>query len=166
MLRQHAAHPVFADKSATNVARERQAVFGVRCQPTGRDDTGDVADGSTAVIVTEGCDGVPGGSGGAVVVSRDGGATYSVVGVTNSYRPNTEYNNYTRIEGAFAKHLESFVDVIELPVASVTVATSFREDVAASTGIERERFCWQTCHRRTQDGVWMDQMFASRGCLT
>ncbi|MEL6416234.1 MAG: hypothetical protein AAFQ15_14950 [Pseudomonadota bacterium] len=118
----YASHPVFAEKASTNVARERQAVFGVRCKPTGRDDTGDVADGSTAVIVTEGCDGVPGGSGGAVVVSRDGGATYSIVGVTNSYRPNTEYNNYTRIEGAFAKHLQSFVDVIELPTASVTVA--------------------------------------------
>ena len=119
-----ASHPVFADKAASTSAHERQAVFGVRCAPTARDDTGDVADGSTAIIITEGCDGVPGGSGGPVVLSRDAGAGYAIVGVSNSYRPNTEYNNYTRIEGAFAAHLAQFVDLVEMPAASTLAATA------------------------------------------
>lgn len=114
----YADHPLFAEKAAKSTNRERQAVFGVRCEPTGRVGTGRVTDGDTGVIITEGCDGVPGGSGGPVVLSRDGGATYSIVGVANSYRPNTEYNNYTRIEGALAAHLANFVDVVELPAAS------------------------------------------------
>ena len=49
-----ATHPIFAGKASSTVSYERQAVFGVRCTPTGRDDTGTVADGSTAVIVSEG----------------------------------------------------------------------------------------------------------------
>lgn len=113
----YSEHPLFADKAASRRAHDLQAVFGVRCTPTGRVGTGRVSDGWTGVIITEGCDGVPGGSGGPVVLSRDGGATYSIVGVANSYRANTEYNNYTRIEGAFAAHLARFVDVRELPDA-------------------------------------------------
>lgn len=118
-----ATHPIFSGKAARTTSYERQAVFGVRCTPTGRDDTGSVADGSTAVIVTEGCGGVPGGSGGPVVLSRDGGATYSIVGVANSYRAKTEYNNYTSIEGAFAKHLSGFVDLTQMPAAPSATAT-------------------------------------------
>lgn len=116
-IARYADHPIFADKAASRRVHDRQAVFGVHCTPTGRVGTGRVSDGSTGVIITEGCDGVPGGSGGPVVLSRDGGATYSIVGVANSYRANTEYNNYTRIEGAFAAHLARFVDVSELPDA-------------------------------------------------
>lgn len=122
-LDRYARHPLFADRDVGTNKFERFAVFGVRCRATGREDTGDVPDGSTAVIITEGCDGVPGGSGGPLLVSRDGGATYSIIGVANSYRPDTEYNNYTRIEGAFAKHLAQFVDLLELPAASAVAAT-------------------------------------------
>jgi hypothetical protein len=61
---------------------------------------------------------VPGGSGGPLIVSRDGGASFSIVGVTNSYRKGTEYNNYTRIEGAFAKHLSTSLTLTTLPEAS------------------------------------------------
>ena len=117
-IARYAAHPVFSEKAATSIAQERQAVFGVRCEPTGRGDTGAVATGTTGVIITSGCDGVPGGSGGPTVLSRDGGLTYSIVGVANSYRPNTEYNKHTRIEGAFAAHLARFVDLVELPAAT------------------------------------------------
>lgn len=114
----YATHPFFADQAASNSRFDRQAVFGVRCDVTGRRDTGDVGDGTTAVIETEGCDGVPGGSGGPLVVSRDGGASYSIIGVANSYRPDTEYNNYTRVEGAFAKHLAAVIQLTELPAAN------------------------------------------------
>lgn len=63
----------------------------------------------TALYETEGCDAVPGGSGGPLLVSVDGGASYRVIGVTNSYRPNTEYNNYTTITGALLEHINTFV---------------------------------------------------------
>lgn len=116
-LERYAQHPLFAQQAVRPAKHARYAVFGVRCAARGHHDTGRVANGSTGVIVTEGCDGVPGGSGGPLLVSRDAGVTYSIVGVANSYRPNTEYNNYTRIEGAFAKHLAQFVDLIELPAA-------------------------------------------------
>lgn len=122
----YATHPLFADRSADNNRFERQAIFGVRCTATGRRDTGDVADGATAVIETEGCDGIPGGSGGPLLISRDGGLSYSIVGVANSYRPDTEFNNYTRIEGAFAKHLGAFIELAELPasIGSSTIAST------------------------------------------
>lgn len=120
----YANHPLFADQRASGNRFEQQAVFGVRCAATGRGDTGGVSDGSTAVIETEGCDGVPGGSGGPLLASRDGGASYSIVGVANSYRPDTEYNNYTSIEGAFAKHLATFVDLTPLPAATATYRPS------------------------------------------
>lgn len=126
-IARYATHPVFAAKAESTRHHEKQAVFGVRCKPTQRSDTGDVADGSTAVIITDGCDGVPGGSGGPVVLSRDGGATYHIVGVANSYRPDSEYNNYTRIEGAFAKHLGGFVELFAYP-ASASLETSQSED--------------------------------------
>ncbi|MDX8353971.1 hypothetical protein [Cognatiyoonia sp. IB215182] len=130
----YADHPLFAERAVKSAHRERQAVFGVRCEPTGRVGTGRVADGDTGVIITEGCDGVPGGSCGPVILSRDGGATYSIVGVANSYRPNTEYNNYTRIEGAFAAHLASFVDVGELPAASTFSIAPSHSDSADALG--------------------------------
>lgn len=118
----YAGHPLYADRDVGD-RFSRMAVFGVRCEATGREDTGDVAMRSTAIITTDGCDAVPGGSGGALLVSRDGGASYAVIGVTNSYRPNTDYNNYTRIEGAFAAHLGGYVDLVQLPAASGTTST-------------------------------------------
>lgn len=112
----YAGHPLYASRP-TSDRNARYDVFGVKCVSTGRDDTGDVPEGSTAVINTEGCDGIPGGSGGPLLVSRDGGESYTIIGVTNSYRPKTEYNNYTRIEGAFAKHLSQYVELVDLPEA-------------------------------------------------
>lgn len=44
--------------------------------------------------------------------------------MANSYRPNSEYNNYTRIEGAFAKHLSTFVDLAQMPAASIASGTA------------------------------------------
>ncbi|MEM7729677.1 MAG: hypothetical protein AAF311_10435 [Pseudomonadota bacterium] len=114
-LPRYAGHPLYADRGTDRFSR--YDVFGVRCKATGREDTGDVAEGSTAITATEGCDGVPGGSGGPLVLSRDGGASYAVVGVANSYRPDTEYNNWTRIEGAFAAHLRRLAPTIRLPDA-------------------------------------------------
>ncbi|MGJ8530139.1 hypothetical protein [Maritalea sp.] len=119
-LPRYASHPLYAARP-TSDKFARYDVFGVRCAATGREDTGDVAAGSTAVIVTEGCDGIPGGSGGALLVSRNGGTSYAITGVTNSYRANTEYNNFTSIEGAVAADLAAFVDLIALPSASSAV---------------------------------------------
>ena len=144
----YAQHPLFADKAANRNAHPRQAVFGVRCTPTGREDTGDVADGSTAVIVTEGCDGVPGGSGGPVVLSRDGGASYSIVGVANSYLPNTEYNNYTRIEGAFAAHLETFISLNSFPASAAEPSATFGKGVSFGPPDP-----WQEMQHSSQEGV-------------
>ncbi|GAB5449601.1 MAG: hypothetical protein Gyms2KO_44740 [Gymnodinialimonas sp.] len=119
----YADHPLFADRNVSD-RFERHAVFGVRCRATGRRDTGDMPEGSTAVIETEGCDGIPGGSGGPLLVSRDGGRSYTIIGVANSYRrTDPEYNNYTRIEGAFAAHLSSYVELIDLPPASAVTPT-------------------------------------------
>lgn len=116
----YAHHPLFAGRDL-DTKYARFAVFGVSCSVTGREDTGEVAEGSTAVIVTQGCDGVPGGSGGPLLVSRDGGASYAIVGVANSYRrTDREFNNYTRIEGAVAAHLSGYVDLVALPPASTT----------------------------------------------
>lgn len=119
----YAGHPLFTSRKPRSDALHQQAVFGVRCAVTGYDDTGDVAQGSTGLIITEGCDGVPGGSGGPLLLSTDGGATYSIIGVANSYRPNTEYNNYTRIEGAFAAHLGR-----HLPLTGATRAAGAPSD--------------------------------------
>lgn len=107
-LPRYAKHPIFTARKARGDGMHKQAVFGVLCKVTSGQDTGDVARGSTGIIITEGCDGVPGGSGGPLLLSQDGGANYAIIGVANSYRPNTEYNNYTRIEGAFAAHIETF----------------------------------------------------------
>lgn len=115
----YAQHPLYGDPDPERLNPELD-LFGVRCQPVGREDTGDVAEGSTAVIATEGCDGRPGSSGSAVLLSRDGGETYAVVGVRNSSRPGTEYNNDTRIEGAFAAHLGTFVDLVSFPESNST----------------------------------------------
>ncbi|WP_195819424.1 trypsin-like serine peptidase [Roseobacter sp. MH60115] len=129
-VERYATHPLFAERLKESSQFSRQTVFGVSCTAAGRRDTGDVAEGSTAVIETEGCDGVPGGSGGPLLVSRDGGAGYSIIGVANSYRPDTEYNNYTRIEGAFAKHLGAFVELAELPAAIGSSAIASTSDIA------------------------------------
>jgi hypothetical protein len=124
-LPRYANHPLY-DARTTSQKYARYDVFGVRCEATAREDTGDIAGDSTATIATQGCDGVPGGSGGPLVVSRDGGVSYNIIGVTNSYRPNTEYNNYTRIEGAFAKHLSTYLTLITLPEASSAAPISGR----------------------------------------
>ncbi|MGH1416381.1 MAG: trypsin-like serine peptidase [Pelagimonas sp.] len=116
-LPSYAQHPLYAART-TSDKFARYDVFGVRCEATAREDTGDVAGDSTATIAATGCDAVPGGSGGPLIVSRDGGASFAIVGVTNSYRKGTEYNNYTRIEGAFAKHLSAFLPLTRLPEAS------------------------------------------------
>lgn len=113
----YASHLLFAERDAHD-RYERYSVFGVSCHATGRRDTSDVAEGSTAVILTDGCDGIPGGSGGPLLASRDGGISYAIIGVANSYRPDSEFNNYTRIEGAFAQHLRQYVELVELPPAS------------------------------------------------
>lgn len=68
-----ARHPFYAHRVGSNEVNDRYEVFAVKCTITGFEDTGDVSDGPTGLIVTDGCDGRPGSSGGAVVVSRDGG---------------------------------------------------------------------------------------------
>lgn len=115
----YAQHSLLADRT---VGDTRYSVFGVRCLATGREDTGTSPDGSAAVIVTQGCDAVPGGSGGPLLLSRDGGQTYNIIGVSNSYRKDSEYNNYTRIEGAFAAHLAQFVAVSDILDSSAGIA--------------------------------------------
>ncbi len=130
-LPRYASHPLYAARP-TSDRNARYDVFGVRCKATGRDDTGDVPEGSTGIIITDGCDGVPGGSGGPLLVSRDGGESYAIIGVANSYRPNTEYNNYTRIEAAFATHLSRYVDLIDLPEADAGFAPSTSPDATPS----------------------------------
>ncbi len=126
----YANHPLFADRDLTQ-RYARYAVFGVRCEATGLRDTGDVDGLSTGLVLTSGCDAVPGGSGGALLASRDGGASYALVGVTNSYRPDSEYNNYTSVEGAFAEHLRRFVTLHELPTASTTAPNAASQTFGA-----------------------------------
>ncbi len=134
----YANHPLFADRDPSQ-PYARYAVFGVRCEATGLRDTGDVGGLSTGLVLTSGCDAVPGGSGGALLASRDGGARYVLIGVTNSYRRNTEFNNYTSIEGVFAEHLSRYVTLQELPPASTTAPN------AASRGLGAE----------APDGPWL-----------
>ncbi len=120
-LPRYAQHPLFDERAKDPGRHARYAVFGVRCQATAHQDTGDVPKGSTGIVITSGCDGIPGGSGGPLIVSRDGGATYAVVGVANSYRTtDAEYNNYTAIEGALAAHVGQFVPLANLTKASAS----------------------------------------------
>ena len=94
------------------------AMFGVVCDPVQNQATKPAAGGSTGLIISSGCDGRPGSSGGPALLSRNGGASYAIVGVSNSYRKTApEYNNYTRVEGAFAAHLERYVRLIDVPAA-------------------------------------------------
>ncbi|MEL6201921.1 MAG: hypothetical protein AAFR39_06130 [Pseudomonadota bacterium] len=117
-LSRYAQHPLYAARP-TSERFARYDVFGVRCQATGHESTGDMDGLSTGLVITSGCDGVPGGSGGPLLVSRDGGVNYSVVGVANSYKPSdSAYNNYTAVEGAFAAHLARFVTLGTLPDAT------------------------------------------------
>ncbi|MGD1923189.1 MAG: hypothetical protein ACFB03_03230 [Paracoccaceae bacterium] len=97
-------HPLFADRDTSDRAKKYH-VFGVRCRITEFTTQTGLSGGNTGLINTEGCDGVPGGSGGPLLVSRDNGQSYQIIGVANSYRPNSEFNNYTRVIGDFAAHL-------------------------------------------------------------
>ena len=117
-LPRYADHPYYASRDQGPY--DHLDLFLVRCRTVGREDTGAVDAGSTAVTAMRGCDGRPGSSGSAGLLSRDGGKTYAVVGVRNSGRPGTEYNNDTRIEGAFAAHLSAFVDLQTFPEANGT----------------------------------------------
>lgn len=104
-----AQDPLLTGKPPRPDSLHRQHIFGVLCSVTGVQSTGDTPEGSTGIIETSGCDGVPGGSGGPLLIPVNGGAEWRVIGVANSYRPMApEYNNYTRIEGAFAAHIEAF----------------------------------------------------------
>ncbi|MEL6646281.1 MAG: hypothetical protein AAFQ05_01030 [Pseudomonadota bacterium] len=107
----YADHPIFAGRAGRDMSF---SAFGVRCAATGIRPTGEVAEGATSLIATEGCDGVPGGSGGPLVLSRDGGKTYNIVGISNSYSPDTEFNSWTRVHGAVAAQLRAFVEVHDL----------------------------------------------------
>ncbi len=120
-ITRYATHLLYDTRDLTN-RNERLDLFGVKCQPVAREGTGNVPKGTTAVIATEGCSGKPGSSGGPVLLSRDGGVSYAVVGVRNSSRPGTEYNNDTRIEGAFAAHLSGFVTLESFPETNSTGA--------------------------------------------
>lgn len=108
-LPRYANHPLFR----TEPPHHPYHVFGVRCRMSGHSDTG----GAAGLILTDGCDSIPGGSGGPLLVSLDAGATYRIVGVLNSYSTeNREYNNFTRITGRLAAHLTRFVpDVFDHP---------------------------------------------------
>lgn len=105
----YATHTLMMRKELRSDGLQAQHVFGVFCTFAGVISAGSHPNGTTGLIETKGCDGVPGGSGGPLLLSRDAGATYEIVGVANSYRPNTEFNNYTRIEGVFAAHLARFL---------------------------------------------------------
>lgn len=105
-----ATHPIFTARKNRNDGMHRHAVFGVVCRVTGYRSTGDVPEGSTGVVLTNGCDGVPGGSGGPLLMRRADSGDLTIIGVANSYRPtDREFNNYTQIEGAFAAHLSRHV---------------------------------------------------------
>ncbi len=112
-LPRYAKHPFFTSRKKQQNGMHRLHVFAVRCAVTGFDNTGDVAGGSTGVVITRGCDGVPGGSGGPLVAAFNGGKDYKIIGVANSYRKtDPEYNNYTRIEGTMAGHIANHVRLI------------------------------------------------------
>jgi len=101
-IKNYASHPFFTQ----DWTRHPQHLFGVRCRMDGFRDTG----GEAGLIFTDGCDGVPGGSGGPLLLSLDGGETYRIVGVANSYsKTDSEFNNFTRVTGRFASHLMRFV---------------------------------------------------------
>lgn len=112
----YATHPLFTGRTARTDGMHQLALYGVVCTPLHNQATKPVAGGSTGLIISSGCDGRPGSSGGPALLSRDGGATYSIVGVSNSYRKHDpEYNNYTRVEGAFAAHLARHAALVDLP---------------------------------------------------
>lgn len=114
----YANHPIFTDREARSDGMHKLAMFGVVCDPIRNQATKPVVGGSTGLIITSGCDGRPGSSGGPALLSRDGGQSYAIVGVSNSYRKtDPEYNNFTRVEGAFAAHLERHVSLIDVPAA-------------------------------------------------
>ena len=95
---------MFAGRDSSD-RNQRYHVFGVRCRITEFETPTGLKGGNTGLINTDGCDGVPGGSGGPLLISRDGGQSYQIIGVANSYRPDSEFNNYTRVIGDFAAHL-------------------------------------------------------------
>ncbi len=81
----------------------------------GHRNTGDDA----GLILTDGCWGRPGSSGAPLIVSRDGGETYRIIGVANSYsKTDSEFNNFTRVTGRFASHLMRFAPDIFDPSAT------------------------------------------------
>ncbi|MEM6680435.1 MAG: hypothetical protein AAF675_21420 [Pseudomonadota bacterium] len=120
-----AKHPLMTGKEVRTDGLHRFHVFGVACTLVGVRDTGPHHRGSTSLFESEGCDGVPGGSGGPLLFSRDGGKSYEIIGVANSYRPNTEYNNFTRIEGAVAAHLAQFLPAGALRMPETGSATDY-----------------------------------------
>lgn len=99
-LPRYAGHPLFAGRDVKSDPMRRFHVFGVRCRITGFE----APKPDSGLIDTEGADGVPGGSGGPLLIDR-GGARYEIIGVANSYRPNSEFNNFTRVTGDLAAHL-------------------------------------------------------------
>ncbi|MEL6467959.1 MAG: hypothetical protein AAFQ58_23600 [Pseudomonadota bacterium] len=114
----YADHPIFTKREVRADGMHKLAMFGVVCDPVQNQATKPVPGGTTGLIISDGCDGLPGSSGGPALLSRDGGATYTIVGVSNSYRKtDPEYNNYTRIEGALAAHLAGHVTLVDLPEA-------------------------------------------------
>ncbi|MEM9238471.1 MAG: hypothetical protein AAGB07_00720 [Pseudomonadota bacterium] len=112
----YAQHPLFLDRPILPEGMQRYALFGTRCEATHNRAEQAAPTGSTGLIISKGCFGRPGSSGGPAVLSRDGGATYSIVGVSNSYsKRDPEFNNFTRVEGALASHIAKFVDLVEMP---------------------------------------------------
>lgn len=121
-----AEHPLFTGRKTRSDGMHKLHVFAVKCRITGFQSTGDVAGGSTGLVITNGCDGVPGGSGGPLIAAQGEAGDYRIIGVANSYRPSDpEYNNYTRIEGAFADHLRRHV-----ALAATTAANAEMDEEA------------------------------------
>lgn len=114
----YADHPIFTEREVRADRMHELAMFGVVCEPVQNQATKPVPEGTTGLIISDGCDGLPGSSGGPALLSRDDGETYTIVGVSNSYRKSDpEYNNYTRIEGAMAAHLARHVTLVDVPDA-------------------------------------------------
>ncbi|MEL7470493.1 MAG: hypothetical protein AAFN27_18710 [Pseudomonadota bacterium] len=63
-------HPLFAGRDGSD-RDQRYQVFGVRCRITEFVTPTRLKGGKTGLINTAGCDGVSGGSGGPLLVSRD-----------------------------------------------------------------------------------------------
>jgi hypothetical protein len=110
-LPRYVNHPFFSQ----NPSQHRNHLFGTRCKMVGHRDTGDDA----GLIMTNGCWGRPGSSGAPLIVSRDSGETYRIIGVANSYsKTDSEFNNFTRVTGRFASHLMRFAPDIFDPLAT------------------------------------------------